>query len=65
MHALNPESIKARCKTWYNNNKASKQRKSRGYSKLKYLQNSQKEERSAVNYSQNAEHIKEQGNIRH
>ena len=49
-----------RCKTWYNKNKTSKQIKSRWYSKLKYLQNSQKaKERSAVNYSQNAEHIKQ------
>ena len=39
VHALNPELIKAKCRTWYNKNKASKQIKSRQYSKLKYLQN--------------------------
>ena len=39
VHALNPESLKAKCRTWYNKNKASKQIKSRRYSKLKYSQN--------------------------
>ena len=38
VHALNPELIKAKCKTWYNKNKASKQIKSKQYYKLKYLQ---------------------------
>ena len=33
VHALNPESIKAKCRTWYNKSKASKQVKSRWYSK--------------------------------
>ena len=60
VHALNPELIKAKCKTWYNKHKASKQIKSRRYSKLKYLQNHQKaRQRSVVTYSQNAEHIKQ------
>ena len=39
VHALNPESIKAKCRTWYNKNKSSKQIKSKRYSKLKYLKN--------------------------
>ena len=66
VHAINPELIKAKCKTWYNKNKASKQIKSIMYSKLKYLQNPQKaRERSVVTYSQNAEHIKQRArNIR-
>ena len=60
MHTLNPESIKAKCRTWYNKNKASKQMISKRYSNLKYLQNPQKaRERSAITYSQNAEHIKQ------
>ena len=43
-----------------NKNKSSKQIISKRYYKLKYLQNPQKaRERSAVNYSQNAEHIKQ------
>ena len=37
VHALNLESLKAKCRTWYNKNKASKQ--SRRYSKLKYSLN--------------------------
>ena len=42
VHALNPELIKAKCKTWYNKNKASKQIKSKRYYKLNYLQNPQR-----------------------
>ena len=63
VHALIPESIKAKCRTWYNNNKASKQVKSRRYSKLKYSLNpgakkKRAREHSAVTYSQNPESIK-------
>ena len=36
LHALNPESLKAKCRTWYNKNKTSKHIKSRLYSKLKH-----------------------------
>ena len=64
VHALNPESIKAKCRTWYNKNKASKQVKSRRYSKLKYSLNPEAKkkrarEHSAVIYSQNPDPIKE------
>ena len=60
VHALNPESIKAKCRTCYNNNKSPKQIKSKRYYKLKYLQNPQRaRERSVITYSQNAEHIKQ------
>ena len=65
VHALNPESIKAKCRTWCNKNKSSKQIKSKRYYKLKYLQNPQRaRERSAINYSQNAEHIKQRARER-
>ena len=49
VHALNPESIKAKCRTWYNKNKASKQIKSRRYSKLKYLQNPEEKRKGQGN----------------
>ena len=65
VHALNPESIKAKCRTWYNKNKSSKQIKSKRYYKLKYLQNPQRaRERSAIKYRQNAEHIKQRARER-
>ena len=44
VHALNPELIKAKCRTWYNKNKAFKQIKSSQYSKLKYLRQKGKEQ---------------------
>ena len=67
--ALNPESIKAKCRTWYNKNKAPKQVKSRRYSKLKYSLNPEAKKKgareySAVTYSRNPEPIKDRARER-
>ena len=47
VHALNPKLIKAKCRTLYNKNKASKQIKSRQYSKLKYVHNPETKKKRA------------------
>ena len=51
VHALNPELLKAKCRTWYNKNKASKQIKSRHYSKLKYSLKPEAKMKRAREYS--------------
>ena len=64
VHALNPESLKAKCRTWYNKHKASKQIKSMRYSKLNYSLNPEAKKKrareySAVTYSRNPEPTKD------